>query len=393
MALRKRTLLADATLFYFHAGLFAFSEIIFLISLPILFWQQGFSLSFIFAFYALAALPGYFFTISVIKYFLRTGIKKILVFGVFLYILLGSMASFIQPNNLWWVVALILLALQALCYWPARHLYFSEIASLEKVGQQAGTLNAVMILARTIAPIIAGLIALLVEFNAVFIFGAVAMLFSSIPIFLIKTKVKTIFSAREFWDMKQKHPIFKSTRPAYVADGVNSLISYLLWPLLFFLLISKNDYLELGYLMTGTYGISAIIMVVVGRFFDRSHRKSLLKMSVFFNILAIIGRFSLLFIHPWIFVYGVQSFYSFSESALQSTFEAYWYSYSKATNAIFFTIHREINYALGRFLIGMVLALVAWFLPDNKHLWLLFLLSIPTVLVYLKKGKTDSYLD
>ena len=144
--------------------------------------------------------------------------------------------------------------------------------------------------------------------------------------------------------------------------------------------------------MTITYAISAIIMVVVGHFFDQKHRKALLKASVFSNILAIIGRFALLFFHPILFVYGIQSFYLFSESALQSTFEAYWYSYSKKTNTIFFTIHREINYALGRFIIGSFLAIASLFLTDAKSMWPFFLLAIPVVFIYLRKGDIDHYL-
>jgi len=379
-------------LFYIHAGLFAFSEIIFLFSLPILFWDKGFSLSFIFAFYACAALPGYFFTAPIVHYITKIGIKSIFLLGVFLYILLGSVTLFIEIDNLWWVIAFFLLALQALCYFPARYLYFSEIISRKTIGMQSGTLNAVMLLSRTVAPIVAGAIAILTQFNSVFIFGVVVMILSMIPVLLIRTQAQTHFDVAEFKAMRS-HPVFKSTRWAYVADGMNSLISYLLWPLLFFLFISQEDYFELSFLMTVTCGVSAIIMVGVGKLFDQQHRKKLLHTSVFSNVLAILGRFALLFFHPVLFVYAIQSFYSFAESMLQSTFEAYWYSYSKTTNTMFFTIHREVNFALGRFLIGAILALASAFFIDAESLWPLFLLSIPIVLVYLKKGEEDASLS
>lgn len=388
----KKLFLSDAMLFYIHAGLFAFSEIIFLFSLPILFWNKGFSLSFIFLFYALAALPGYFLTVRIVKYITKIGIKKVFLLGILLYILLGFSVQLIEINNLWWLVAFFLLALQALCYFPARHLCFSEIITQKTIGLQAGTLNAVMLLARTIAPIIAGSIAVLTQFNVVFVFGVTIMILSVIPVLFIRTQVQTHFDPVEFSAM-QEHPVFKSTKWAYMADGMNSLISYLLWPLLFFLFISQNDYFELSSLMTITCGISALIMIGVGNLFDRQHRKALLKTSVFFNVLAVLGRFSLLLFHPILFVYAMQSFYSFSESMLQSTFESYWYSYSKSTNTMFFTIHREVNYALGRFLIGVILAAAALFLTDSESLWPLFLLSIPIVLVYLKKGKEDAHLN
>ena len=391
MTKKQNKLLSDVKLFYIHAGLFAFSEIIFMFSLPILFWSQGFSLSFIFAFYALAALPGYFFTTRIVQYILKTSIKKVLILGVIFYILLGAITPFIQIDNIWWFFAFFLLSVQALFYFPARHLYFSEIISNKSIGFQSGVLSAVMTIARTVGPIAAGVIALLTEFNWVFIFGALIMMFSIIPILFMRTKVEMDFKISEFKAML-KHPVFKITKPAYIADGINSIISYLLWPVLFYLFISKNDYFQLSSLMTITYAISAIIMVVVGHFFDQKHRKALLKASVFSNILAIIGRFALLFFHPILFVYGIQSFYLFSESALQSTFEAYWYSYSKKTNTIFFTIHREINYALGRFIIGSFLAIASLFLTDAKSMWPFFLLAIPVVFIYLRKGDIDHYL-
>src|SRR3990167_2563661 len=119
--MKKKQLLSDAVLFYIHGGLFAFAEIIFLLSLPILFWERGYSLSFIFAFYAFAALPGYFLTTFFIQYILRTSIKKMLILGIIFYILLGSIIPFIQKDNLWWLIAFFLLTIQSLCYFPARH--------------------------------------------------------------------------------------------------------------------------------------------------------------------------------------------------------------------------------------------------------------------------------
>lgn len=392
MSKKSNQLLSDVILFYIHAGLFAFSEIIFIFSIPILFWNRGFSLSFIFIFYALAALPGYFLTTKIVQYALNTGIKKMIISGVLFYILLGVIIPFVKTDNLWWVLTLFLLAIQALCYFPARHLYFSEIISKKNIGFQSGALNAVMTIARTIAPIMAGVIALFSQLNSVFIFGAIVMAFSIIPIIFINTKVEPDFRIDDFRAML-KHPVFKSTKPAYIADGINGIISYLLWPILFYLFISQNDYFGLSSLMTITYGISAIIMLVVGHFFDRANRKALLRFSIFSNILAVLGRFVMLFFHPILFVYGIQSFYLFSESALQSTFGAYWFSYSKKTNTVFFTIHKEINNALGRFLIGSFLAIISLFLKDAKGLWPLFLLTIPVVFTYLRKGDSDHYLS
>lgn len=393
MTLKKSSCLSDVNLFYAHAGLFAFAEVIFLFSLPVLLWNKGFSLSFIFAFYALASLPGYFFTTGIVKHMLKTNVKKMLILGVLLYVALGLVVPFLATNNWWWLLALLLVSLQALCYFPARHLYFSELISKKTIGVQSGMLSAVIVVARTVAPIVAGSIAILTQFNWIFIFGAAVLLLSVTPVILIKTKVKTSFKVIEFKRMIKEHPVFTTTKSAYIADGVNSMISYILWPLLFLLFISNNNFFDLGSLMTISYGVSAVIMVVVGHFFDRQHRKQLLSWSVFSNILAAFGRFTLWFFHPTLFVYAVQSFYSLAEAALQSTFEAYWYSYSKNTNVIFFTIHREQNFALGRFAGGIFFAAIAYLLPDAKNLWPLFLLSVPVVFVYLKKGTSDHHLE
>ncbi|MBI2463702.1 MFS transporter [Candidatus Peregrinibacteria bacterium] len=392
MISRKSKGISDATLFYIHSGIFAFSEIIFLISLPILFWQQGFSLSFIFAFYAFAALPGYFFTLPLIQYGLKIHLKKILIFGIFFYIALAIISPLIQINNGWWIIAFLLLSLQALCYFPARYIYFSEIASKKTIGFQTGIVNAVMMVARTLAPIIAGFIAFFTQFNWVFLFGALFMLLSIIPIFFIRIKIRHSCQTEVFHAMRKEHPVFKNTQATYIAAGMSGTLSYLLWPLLFFLLLNQSGYFGLTSLMTVTYGISAIIMLIVGHFFDRQHRKMLLKGSVMFNILATLGRFALLFFHPLLFVYGIQSLYSFTESALQSTFEGYLFSYSKITNTVFFTIHREMNNALGRFFAGAILALASFVFTDIKILWFFFLVNIPVVLIYLRKGKIDYYL-
>ncbi|MBI5755095.1 MFS transporter [Candidatus Peregrinibacteria bacterium] len=392
MTPKKPQRISDATLFYIHSGLFAFSEIIFLLSLPILLWQRGFSLSFIFAFYAFESLPGYFFTLPIVQYGLKTHLKKIFTFGVFLYMVFALIAPLIQINNGWWMVAFFLLSIQALCYFPARYIYFSEIASRKTIGLQTGIVNAVMMIARTIAPIIAGFIALFTQLNWVFIFGAIFMLLSIIPILFIRIKIRNSCETEAFHAMRKEHLVFKNTQATYIAAGINGLLSYLLWPLLFFLFISQSGYFGLTSLMTVTYGISAVIMLVIGHFFDRRHRKMLLKGSVISNMLATVGRFALLFFHPLLFVYGIQSLYSFTESALQSTFESYLFSYSKITNTVFFTIHREMNNALGRFFAGAILAIASFAFSDVKILWFFFLFNIPVVLMYLQKGKIDYYL-
>lgn len=392
MTPQKGRYFSDVNLFYAHAGLFAFAEVIFLFSLPVLLWNKGFPLSFIFAFYALAALPGYFFTSNVVRYMLKNSVKSMLVFGVLLYVALGVVVPMMETDSWWWILALVVLSLQALCYFPARHLYFSELISKKTVGVQSGMLSAVVVIVRTIAPIVAGSIAVLTEFNLIFIFGAAVLLLSIGPIILIKSKVKMNFKVAEFEAMAKDHHVFQNTKAAYIADGVNGVISYTLWPLLFLLLISENNFFDLGSLMTISYAVSAIIMLAVGHFFDKQYRKKLLNWSVVANILASVGRFMLLFFHPMFFVYIIQSLYCFAESALQSTFDAYWYAYSKKTNVVFFTIHRERNFALGRFWGGLIIAFIAFLLPDAASLWPLFLLSIPVVFVYLKKGDSDHYL-
>ena len=390
--MRSKPLLSDAVLFYIHAGLFAFSETIFLFSLPVLFWDKGFPLWFIFGFYALAALPGYFFTARIVRLITKIGIKSMFLFGIFLYILLGFASPLVEANNLWWVLVFFLLSLQAICYFPARALYFSEIISRETVGTQSGVLNAVMLLSRTAAPIIAGVIAVSTKFNSVFVFGAAVMILSAVPVLFICAQAKTTFDLVDYKRMLN-HRVFQSTKWAYIADGAEGIITFLLWPLLFYLFLSNNNYFELSSLMTVTCGVSALVMILVGKLFDRKHRKALLGASVFANIVAILGRFALLIFHPVLFVYAVQSFYAVSESMLGSSFESYRYSYSKATDNTFFTIHRDVNFSLGRFLIGSVLALASLFFTDAKGLWPLFLLSIPIVLVYLKKWKDDDFLN
>lgn len=392
MTPKKAQGISNATLFYVHSFLFAFSEIIFLLSLPILFWQRGFPLSFIFAFYAFAALPGYFFTLPIVQYGLKTHLKKLLILGVFFYILLAIISPFIQINNGWWIAAIFLLAIQSLCYFPARHLFFSEIAFKKTVGLQTGIVNAVMMVARTIAPIIAGFIAIFTQFNWVFIFGALFMLLSVFPLLFIRIKMRKSLYSSVFHTMRKRHLVFKNTKAVYVAAGISGTLSYLLWPLLFFLFINDRGYFGLTSLMTVTYGISAIIMLVVGHFFDHQHRKKLLQISVISNILASFGRFVLLFSHPILFVYAIQSFYSFTESALQSTFEAYWFSYSKFTDTVFFTIHREMNHALGRFVACIILSFSSLIFNDVKILWFFFLFNIPVVFIYLQKGKIDYFL-
>ncbi|PIZ70955.1 hypothetical protein COY07_05840 [Candidatus Peregrinibacteria bacterium CG_4_10_14_0_2_um_filter_43_11] len=383
---------SDATFFYAHAAIFAFSEIIFILSLPIYLYTQGFSLSFIFLFHGVTGLVGYFFTRHVVAHILKTDIKHILILGVLFYIAFGFTTSLVTTENYWWLLALLFLSLQSLLYFPARHLFFVEIADRGTVGLQTGVLNAVSVIARVIAPLIAGWVASVASFNAVFLLGAILMILCVLPILFIQKKVKIHFDLKDFLQMQKTHLVFTKTRFAYLADGMNNVLSYLMWPLFFFLLLTNESFFQLGSLMTVTSAISAGIMVLVGHLFDRKHRKKLLSTSIITQITASLFRFSLLFFHPGFFIYGVQSLYAFSESALQSTFDSYLYAYGKVTNTAFFTIHREINFSLGKFLLCFVLALATFFISSAEHLWFFFLLSIPILFLYSRKMRVDHFL-
>lgn len=389
----KKTIFSDAKLFYAHACLFAFSEIIFILSLPVFLYTKGFSLPFIFMFHALTNVGGYFLTERIIPYVLRTNIKRVLIMGVLFYIIFGFAALLITTANYWWLVAFVFLSLQSLFYFPARHLFFVEIASHETVGLQTGVLSAVSLIARVVAPIVAGMIAAWSSFNSVFLFGAAMMIFSVIPILFIQTKVTIDFKRKEFVAMRKTHAIFRETRWPYVADGMNNAVSYLMWPLLFYLLLGNENFFQLGSLMTITSAISAVIMVTVGHLFDKKHRKSLLSYSLIAEGVSSLLRFSLLFFHPLFFIYTAQSLYSFSESALQSTFDSYFYSYGKITNTAFFTIHREINFSLGRFLLCLFMAVASFFITRVEDLWFLFLIILPILILYFQKTKVDRFIE
>ncbi len=389
----KKLPLSGAQLFYAHAGFFAFSEIIFILSFPVYLYTQGFSLPFIFLFHGLVGLVGYFLTARVMAAILKTNIKTALIGGVLFYITFGFTTLLVSTQNHWWLLAFFCLSLQSLLYFPARHLFFVEIANQETVGLQTGVLNAVGLIARVAAPLVAGGIALIAPFTAVFLFGAGVMALSIIPILFIQTKVNVYFTRQDFLQTQKTHDVFTKTRLAYVADGMNNILSYLVWPLFFFLLLANKSFFQLGSLMTITSAVSAGIMVLVGHLFDQDHRKALLSTSIATQAIASLGRFALLFFHPILFVYGAQSLYSFSESALQSTFDSYLYAYGKVTNTAYFTIHREMNFSLGRFILCMAMAVMSNFIPNLEHLWFVFLLSLPILFFYSKKMSVDHWIS
>lgn len=386
----KKSFLSDARLFYAHAALFAFSEIIFILSLPVYLYTQGFSLSFIFLFHGILGMTVYLFTSHVISRTLKVNIKYPLIFGVIFYIAFGLAARSISLQNHWWLVAFFCVSFQSLLYWPVRHLFFVEIAKQKTMGLQTGILNAVSIISRVAAPIAAGAITLLFSFSSVFLFGAGVMMLSILPILFIKKKVKIHFDRKEFLGTRAIHEVFTKTHWSYIADGMNNTLSYLMWPLFFYILLANQDFFQLGSLMTVTLGISAVIMVFVGHLFDKNHRKALLTGSIALQGVGSFLRFLLFFFHPLLFVYGVQSLYAFSESALQSTLDSYFYSYGKATNTAFFIIHREMNFSLGRFILCALLALISFFIKV-EHLWFLFLLSFPILFLYYRQMRVDHF--
>ncbi|MBI5414536.1 MFS transporter [Candidatus Peregrinibacteria bacterium] len=376
-----------------HTGIFSFSEVIFLFSLPIFFLKQGFSISFVFSFFGVTSLGGYFFTRYILEALTKIGIKIFLSAGIFFYIIFGILLQLVAIGNMWWIPTVVVLLLQYLFYWPAYNLYFVEIIHAKTVGLQTGILNAVSTVTLMIAPVFAGALSLFLPFQIIFLIGCFIVATSVLPLFFIRTKLKMKFDMKKYEEMKSSHEIFRETRFAYFGDGFITMISYTLWPILFYLVLSRESFFELGILSTISMAISAAMMVLFGHYFDKAHRKILLRSSLLGQLVATFGRYFLVFFHPTIFIYFVQSLYSFSASVLRSTFFAYFYSYGKKTNTTYFTLHREINFSLGRFIACELFAAVSYFFPQPLQLWPLFLLGLPMLLLYAKKLKVDHHLE
>jgi hypothetical protein len=231
-------------------------------------------------------------------------------------------------------------------YWVGMHLVFHHASDKKNRGAEFGKRAGVSILATMSGPLIGGLLIKFVGFRIVFVLVSLILLLSSLFLFLSKEDyIKYHFNFRSLFDKNHwQYPL------VFMARGMRSMAAGVVWPLFIFVIL--NDYLSLGFVGFLLSGLSAILVLIMGKFSDHTSKRKIILWTTGFESLSWFLR---AFVSTVGQVMGVTIFGGITYGAMESPLGALEYDNANGTIAPYF-VGREMYICLGRiFLLTFIL--------------------------------------
>lgn len=378
-------------LFYIHETFFQFSDSMLIIVLPIFLFKLFGSVSMVFLFTLAWNVIYITLFIPIFNLAMRLGKPKyFMMIGIIFYIISLSLFSQITKENIQLIIpANIIFALYISFYWMVRHWFFSVNADHEKIGKQVSSLAIIRTVISFIAPIVGGWISFFVSFNATFILGSIAGLFSLIPIlFFHAPPHPRLYNFKKVKRILNK-PELKAIRPAHFFEGMSNHFINNSWVLAFAIFI--GSILDLGLLVGITTLITAVLIRLAGHWFDKRKRSKLLVRMTWIKTASVLIYPSIFFFPNLIYVWGVELINRFVGNMHQTIADSYLYAYSSKIHPIHFHLNREIYLSIARLITSIILAITFYFLPP-EFLWLTIAIGAFMLLGWLNLKKSDHLL-
>jgi len=226
-------------------------------------------------------------------------------------------------------------------YWMGMHMVFHHASDHKHRGEEVGKRMSISILATMAGPLIGGFLIKFVGFKVVFVLASIVLLAAALFLFLSKENYinyrfnfKTLFD-KEHW----QYPL------VFMARGMRTMANGVVWPLFIFVIL--NDYLSLGFVGFLLSGLSAILVLIMGKFSDHNDKRKIIWWVTGFES---VSWFLRAFVSTVGQVIGVTIFGGITYGAMESPLGALEYDSAKGTIAPYF-VGREMYICLGRILL------------------------------------------
>jgi MFS family permease len=351
---------------FFSTALYNLASASITIFEPVYLYTLGFTLSKIMFFYFLVYLFYFFLLPLGGKVAKSKGFEHAIFYSssfLILYFFILALAVF-QPSIIWF--APIFLGIHKALYWPSYDADFALYGHKSTRGQEIGSFFSTGYLVNIIGPILG---ALLIENGGLillFLFVALLVLFSNIP--LLRTKEEFVpesFTYRESLQMFIE-PKTRKYFLAFLGFG-EELIVLTVWPIFIFLV--AGSFVTLGAIASFSTFTLAILAYFFGKLIDQRGKKGFFLSGNFLYTIAWIGR---LFVSGIPGVFFVDFASRMSKDLLSLPFFAKIYDHAKANHLVRTLIFFEMSLSLGKMLASGILAIVFYFSPSAFHVaWII----------------------
>ncbi len=309
----------------------------------------------------------------------KIGLKWMMILAVLSYGLChGFYAFFDNFENVWLFlgIALTLNNIWRMLYWTPFHTEFAEFTDRRHRGRTIGFLSSISSLVSIAVPFVAGFIIVKFGYDSLFLASGAIILASVLPLFFSQHVTEEYSfgyfeTFRKLFDKEHRHMFL-----AYMADGAQSMVGYLIWPIFIFEVLDGN-YLEVGFISTLIVLVSVVIRLVMGDLADHKSKKKLLKIGT--GIYAI-GWIIKAFVTTAFTIFIASTFHNFALIMMRTPFDAL--MYEKAADAGHYvdeyTVLRDMAITIGRVVMIAALLILLGFVTLP---WAFFLAAIAALFI------------
>ncbi len=310
----------------------------------------------------------------------RIGMKRSLIFGTLMGA--GYLGTLGLTNEENWQVYLSLTAVGLiifrLFYWIPFHTDFAVFTDKGHRGREISLVESTRRLFGIFTPVIAGAIIARFGFEVLFLLAVVLYMAAVIPL----TRIRRV-NERYVWSYRQTWREFFSPKRramiwAFVANGAETGIGFVVWPIFLYLLLEGN-YFEIGALSTLIVAATIALQLWAGKYVDSIDRTKLLRIG---SSLYALGWIIKIFIITSFQIFLVDAYHRVMRIFMMTPFDALTYDIAADEGHYVdeFTVLKEMAVHLGRVIIFAVV-LVLFVVFAMKIQWIFIVAALASLAI------------
>lgn len=306
----------------------------------------------------------------------RWGMRTMMMLAVPFAVAGMSMLAFASGNEplVAGLVYAVTMALYSVFYWVPYHTDFTRsIMDYKHPGASIAWYKNALAVMNAVTPLVGGVMIATYGFEYVFVFSGIALLSTIVPIYVMGHA-----SERYAWGYGETFMRLFARKNrallyAYIADGGQTIISLVVWPVFIFELLDGN-YVSVGFMASLTTLAIFLLNVVVGKFVDRVGDEKALTYS---SILAATGWIAKFFVDSAFQIFVVDTYHKLGSAANRMSFDTATYEHS-ADNGSYvdeFTTLKELALNIGRVLVLLLVMVLLYYLENIRFTFLIAALA------------------
>ena len=330
-------------------------------------------------FYFIGSLLCIFLYPFTTKYIEKYNLKNSLYTATIINILFLLTLSITTNENIHITLyfALFFLTIFRLLYWVPYHTTFTTFSDQNNRMREVSFFQATLHITGVVSPLIASIIITQTSYQILFLVGIGIYSLSLIPLLsLSNVYEKFSWSYKQTWK-KLLSKKYKAAMIAYYADGIESGIGMVIWPIFIYKLLNGN-FISIGIISTLTIAITVLLELTLGKYADKKrNKKNVLRFN---SILYSIGWIVKIFVITGFQVFLADAYHKITQALSKNTLAAITYDISADEGHYVdeFTVIKEMSLHAGRATIYL-LSIVLLFFINIQWIFLIAALSALSV--------------